>query len=68
MRRTIKGVGSDEREGGVADGEESLAPSPNSHAESQTSYAFGCRWGVCVWQGRVSAERYKTSLPCGFGL
>lgn len=38
------------------------------YAESQTSYAFGFRWGVCVWQGRVSAGRYKTSLPSGFGL
>lgn len=37
--------------------EESLAPPPNFHAESQTSYAFGCRRGVCVWQGRVGAER-----------
>lgn len=25
----------------------SSAPSPNFHADSQTSYAFGCGWGAC---------------------
>lgn len=33
-------------------GKKSSAPSPNFHADSQTSYAFGCRWGArkeCVW-------------------